>query len=125
MGRLSDDFQATVGELDGLTENTHGAVSSIRNAVIDLLEQAQFQDITRQQIEHAQNGLALCGQRMTDVEQDLTGDWMEPLDIESLDEVLETLRASYTMQSQHATHQAVVRGQPTALAHERPAIELF
>jgi methyl-accepting chemotaxis protein len=125
MGSLSEHFQSAVGELDGLTEKTHGAVSSIRDAVIVVLEHAQFQDTTRQQIEHAQNGLAMCGQRMTDVEQGLTGDWKEPLDIQSLDEVLETLRSSYTMQSQHLTHQAVVGGAPTAVAQERPAIELF
>jgi methyl-accepting chemotaxis protein len=125
MSRLSEDFQAAVGELDGLTENTHGAVTSIRDAVLDVLGHAQFQDTTRQQIEHAQNGLALCGQRMTDVEQGLSGDWMQPLDINSLDEVLETLRASYTMQSQHATHRAVVDGQTASVENERPAIELF
>lgn len=76
MGRLSGDFESAVGELDGLTQNTHGAVCSIRNAVIDVLGQAQFQDITRQQIEHVQNGLALCGERMGHVEQGLAGDWM-------------------------------------------------
>lgn len=125
MSRLSGDFEAAVGELDGLTQNTHGAVSSIRNAVIDVLGQAQFQDTTRQQIEHVQNGLALCGQRMSHVEQGLAGDWTEPLDIESLDEVVETLRASYTMQSQHTTHHAVAGGEPATVENERPAIELF
>lgn len=125
MSRLSGDFEAAVGELDGLTQNTHGAVSSIRNAVVDVLGQAQFQDTTRQQIEHVQNGLAMCGQRMSHVEQGLAGDWTEPLDIESLDEVLETLRASYTMQSQHTTHHAVAGGEPATVENERPAIELF
>lgn len=125
MSRLSGDFQAAVGELDGLTQNTHGAVSSIRNAVIDVLGQAQFQDTTRQQIEHVQNGLAMCGQRMSHVEQGLAGDWMVPLDIEPLDEVMETLRASYTMQSQHATHHAVAGGESATVESERPAIELF
>jgi len=50
---------------------------------------------------------------------------MEPLDIEPLDEVLETLRASYTMQSQHTTHHAVVGGESATIENERPAIELF
>lgn len=125
MSRLSGDFESAVGELDGLTQNTHGAVSSIRNAVIDVLGQAQFQDITRQQIEHVQNGLALCGQRMGHVEQGLAGDWMEPLDIQTLDDVQEALRASYTMESQHATHHAVAGGESATAESERPAIELF
>lgn len=125
MGRLSVDFESAVGELDGLSQNTHGAVNSIRNAVIDVLEQAQFQDITRQQIEHVQNALALCGERMGQVEQGLAGDWMAPLDIQTLDDVQEALRASYTMESQHAIHHAVAGGESANDGGERPAIELF
>lgn len=125
MSHLSGDFESAVGELDGLSQNTHGAVNSIRNAVIDVLEQAQFQDITRQQIEHVQTGLAMCGERMGQVEQSLAGDWMAPLDIPTLDEIQEVLRASYTMQSQHATHHAVAGGDAATDEHERPAIELF
>ena len=125
MTRLSGDFEATVGELDGLTKNTHGAVSSIRDAVIDVLGQTQFQDATRQQIEQVQSGLALCGQRMADVKQGLAGDLMKPLSIEPLDEILETLRESYTMQSQHTTHHLVVGGQSMKDSSDRPAIELF
>ena len=108
-----------------MTQNTHGAVSSIRNAVIDVLGQAQFQDTTRQQIEHVQDGLAMFGERVGHVEQGLAAWWTTPLDIAPLDEILETLRASYTMQSQHATHHAVVGGEFAAVENERPAIELF
>jgi methyl-accepting chemotaxis protein len=125
MGRLSEDFQAALGELDGLTQKTHEAVSSIRNSVVDVLGQAQFQDTTRQQIEQVQTGLSLCGDRMAYVEQGLAGDWTRPLDIEPLDEVMETLRASYTMQSQHATHHAVAGGGVVIDGNQRPAIELF
>jgi methyl-accepting chemotaxis protein len=125
MGRLSGDFQSAVGELDGLTQNTHGSVSSIRNAVIDVLGQAQFQDTTRQQIEHVQNGLALCGQRMSNAEQSLAGDLTESLNINPLDDVLEHLRASYTMRSQHTTHHAVAGGESATAKNDRPAIELF
>lgn len=125
MSRLSGDFQAAVGELDGVTQHTHAAVSSIRNAVIDVLGQAQFQDATRQQIEHVQSGLALCGHHMTEAGRGLTGDWTARMDIEPLDSVMETLRDSYTMQSQHATHSAAAGGGTTAVENERPAIELF
>ena len=125
MSRLSGDFATAVGELDGLTQNTHGAVSSIRDAVIDVLGQAQFQDTTRQQIEHVQSGLGMFGQRISHVEQGLAGDWTEPLDIEPLDEVLDSLRASHTMRSQHTAYHAVVGGESAPVENERPAIELF
>ena len=126
MSRLSGDFQSAVGELEGLSQSTHGAVSSIRSAVIDVLGQAQFQDTTRQQIEHVQNGLAMCGQHLMQAEQGLAGNWTAPMDIASMDDAIETLRANYTMQSQHATHHAVAGGQSAVSAgNDRPAIELF
>jgi hypothetical protein len=51
--------------------------------------------------------------------------WVDGLDIDPLDNVIETMQANYAMQSQHATHHAVV-GEPSAtLESERPAIELF
>lgn len=125
MNRLSGDFQSSVGELDGLSRNTHGAVSSIRIAVIDVLGQAQFQDITRQQIEHVQHGLVLCGERMTQAEQSLVGDRVARLDTRPLDDVMEALRKSYTMQSQHTTHRSVVTGETATAGNDRPAIELF
>lgn len=125
MSRLSGDYQVAVGELDGVTQHTRAAVSSIRNAILDVLGQAQFQDVTRQQIEHVQSGLAMCGQRMTDAQQGMTCDWAAPLDIAPMDGVIETLRVSYTMQSQHATHDVVAGGQASVVENERPSIELF
>ncbi|MGK5022039.1 methyl-accepting chemotaxis protein [Janthinobacterium sp. LB2P10] len=125
MSRLSDDFQASVSELDGVTRHTHVAVSSIRNAVIDVLGHTQFQDASRQQIEHVQSGLAMCGQCMSDAQQGVAGDWTVPLDIAPLYGVIETLRVSYTMQSQHTTHDAVAGGYAIAVNNERPSIELF
>jgi len=125
MNRLSEDFQSSVRELDGLSSNTHGAVNSIRIAVIDVLGQAQFQDITRQQIEHVQHGLALCGERMKEADQSLAGDRVALLDVQPLDDVLEELRKSYTMQSQHTTHTAVAGSQAASGGNDRPAIELF
>ena len=125
MSRLSGDFQAAVTELDDVTQHTHTAVSSIREAVIDVLGQAQFQDTTRQQIEHVQSALALCGERMTQVEQGLGGDWNAPMDIVPMDSVIDTLRFSYTMRSQQDTHDALSGVMLASAEDERPAIELF
>lgn len=125
MNRLSSDFQSSVSELNNLSGNTHGAVSSIRIAVIDVLGQAQFQDITRQQIEHVQNGLAMYGERMKQAEQSLADDREASMDVQPLDDVMETLRKSYTMQSQHTTHIAVTGSQSASAGNDLPAIELF
>jgi methyl-accepting chemotaxis protein len=108
-----------------MSSETQAAVDAIRTTVLEVMEHAQFQDITRQQMEQVQNGLALCGQRLRDVAQRLAGGRMELLDIPTLDEALEALRASYTMWSQHTTHHAVVGGKTADDGGSRPAIELF
>lgn len=125
MNSLSGDFQSAITELAALSENTHTAVGSIRMAVLDVLGQAQFQDTTRQQIEHVQHGLAQCGEHMSAVAPILQKEWTQPLDIQPLDAVVEAMRANYAMQSQHVTHAAVVGGSAAAVENERPAIELF
>lgn len=108
-----------------MSSETQAAVDAIRTTVLEVMGHAQFQDITRQQMEQVQNGLALCGQRLRDVAQRLAGGRIELLDIPTLDEALEALRASYTMWSQHTTHQAVVGGKTADDGGSRPAIELF
>jgi methyl-accepting chemotaxis protein len=125
MTSMAGDFESAVEELGALSKNTHTAVAVIRTAVLDVLGQAQFQDTARQQIEHVQKGLALCGQHMALVDERMDRPWVHDLDIDPLDEVIETMRANYAMQSQHATHSAVVGGQDAATDNDRPAIELF
>lgn len=125
MNSVSGDFQTSVGELNGLSLSTQEVVSSIRDAIIEVLKQVQFQDITSQQIEHVQSGLAMCSELIKTAEQGLAGGEVNALDINQLDGVMETLRKNYTMQSQHATHQNVVGGQPAMVENDRPAIEIF
>ena len=126
MGNLSENFQEAINELTSLSENTHTVVGAIRLSVVDALGQAQFQDSARQQIEHVQSGLTQCGEHMRLVSITLEKEWVNPLNIEPLDVVVEAMRANYTMQLQHATHAAVVGEAPAPTsANERPAIELF
>ena len=124
MNNMFIDFKSSVGEMDGLSHETHEAVSSIRDAVINVLEKAMFQDITRQQIEHVMRGLAMCGERMVHAEQYLAGKQAH-LGDKPLDDIIDGLLASYVMQSQRVTHNAVVTGQSVSGGNERPAIELF
>jgi methyl-accepting chemotaxis protein len=125
MERLSADFEATLGELDSVSANTLGVVGAIRAVIPDVLDHAQFQDITRQQIEQVQFGLTLYGDRVAQTVQALDGDWQRPLDIPSLEADVQALSSSYTMASQHATHRAVTGQAAAAHEAERPAIELF
>lgn len=125
MTSMSGDFKTAVGELHSVSQHTYGAVHSIHSAVLDVLEHAQFQDITRQQIEQVQNGLSLCDQRMVLVVQRLDGTLSEPLDIHDLTDDLRAFRASYTMQAQLTTHHSVISCESDNDVGDRPAIELF
>jgi methyl-accepting chemotaxis protein len=125
LSRVSTDFEAMLGELDGVSANTLGVVGAIRAVIPDVLDHAQFQDITRQQIEQVQFGLTLYGDRVAQTVQALDGDWQRPLDIPSLEADVQALSSSYTMASQHATHRAVTGQAAAAHEAERPAIELF
>ena len=124
MNKMFADFRSSVGEMDGLSHETHEAVSTIRDAVINVLEKAMFQDITRQQIEHVMRGLAMCGERMVHAEQYLAGKQAH-LGDKPLDDIIQGLLESYVMQSQRTTHNAVVTGNASNDGNERPAIELF
>ena len=111
--------------MKNMSSETQVSVDAIRTSVIDVFEHTQFQDITRQQIEQVQNGLTLCGQSIEAVAQLLASNRVEPLELPNFTEVEESLRASYTMQAQHATHNAVVGGKSNEQGGNRPAIELF
>jgi methyl-accepting chemotaxis protein len=123
--QLSEDFQGTISELDAMTRNTYASVSSIKETIVGVLGEAQFQDTTRQQIEQVQNGLSMWNERICEVEQRLGIDVDQPLDIEPLAQMLEKLSSSYTMASQVDAHAAMVGSQKASEADARPAIELF
>src|SRR5690606_5409743 len=82
--QLSEDFHGTISELDAMTRNTYASVSSIKETIVGVLGEAQFQDTTRQQIEQVQNGLSMWNDRICEVEQRLGIDVDQPLDIEPL-----------------------------------------
>jgi methyl-accepting chemotaxis protein len=123
--QLSDDFQGTIIELDAMTRNTYASVSSIKETIVGVLGQAQFQDTVRQQIEQVQNGLSMWDERICEVEQSLGVDLARPLDIEPLTVMMEKLSSSYTMASQLDAHLATVGGDEVVEEAAGPAIELF
>jgi len=122
--QLSSNFDVAVNELHGLSGGTHAAVHSIRRAVVDVLGHAQFQDITRQQIEQVKRGLELCGERISVAADKVTDPSVVPEDVPALDDVFDTLRDGYTMQAQREAHRAATGEAPTR-EPERGAIELF
>lgn len=120
---ISEDFKKAVGALDNLSNGTNDAVAFVRSAVLDVLGESQFQDVSRQQLEHVQHGLTLCEERFRVLSQAVGGEIDHPL--LDLHDVIETLKDNYTMKTQSDTHQTIVTGEAPPSSDERPSIELF
>lgn len=121
--KISNDFRHAVATLDNLSDGTSDAVQFVRGSVIQVLEDAQFQDIARQQIEQVQNGLNLCEERFRNLSLAVNGESDHPLT--DLLDVIESLKASYTMKEQADTHQTLVTGEDDNKDDDRPPLELF
>jgi chemotaxis regulatin CheY-phosphate phosphatase CheZ len=123
--QLSSDFASSVRELDGFVKTTHDATRTVLDAIVSILGDSQFQDITRQQIDQVKNGLRLCGEHFRRVAEHLDDDWSTPLDVESMVETTAALQAGYTMSAQRMTHQRVVGGSVETDTAGVARIELF
>ncbi len=129
MVALSDNFQTTITDLEKLSKFTRGTIDAIRGDVLNVLESAQSQDITRQQIEQVQRGLTDCSDRIASTIETL-GDHIDsqPLELVPLDDITESLSGGYTMDIQRETHYTELNGEDAGDKigeNDRPAIELF
>jgi len=122
--RLSQDFSATVELLKNFAVTTQTNVNEIQSAIVDVMAIAQFQDITRQQIEQVQKGLSLTDAHLHGVVGALQSGSV-PDDIASLDRIAAELSQSYTMMTQRKVHQVVLAGKDEEQEPVRPDIELF
>lgn len=126
MTQMSLQFQAAVFGLDRLSKDSHEAVQTIFDAILKAQEMAQFQDISRQQIELVQQGLDLCGERMGGAAVFLSGSGADRAPaIAPLDDVLQTLESRYSMHSQQSIHDRVVFDKSNGEGRKEPIVELF
>jgi len=123
--KLSQDFFTTVEILKSFALATQSNVNGIQNSIVDVMGFAQFQDITRQQIEQVDRGLALAGQHFQGAADALEGSGTVPLVIVPLDGIAEQMDKNYTMMRQKDTHQEVLYGKLGKKAEAGPDIELF
>lgn len=120
--RLSQDFHTSVEVFNRFAQETHDAVGEMRTSILEALTNAQYQDITRQQLEQVRKGLVQMTDSLRSAGTSLTED--HPVHITSMDQIAEDLERTYTMLVQRRTHQKAL-DQPEAAADERPPIELF
>jgi len=120
-GRMNTDFSEVGGYLSDVTTQTRSAMQNVYDDIVSALGHMQFQDVSRQQIEHVTDTLETLGTHFAEVSGALSTR-VDP-DWRPLAEHIEAFRARHVMNAQRVTHdQAVGR---VAMMEERPAIELF
>lgn len=100
--------------------------NAIRDGLGDALGLIQFQDVLRQRVGHVQQALGSLNERMATLGEQLVSAEARAHITPEVGALIESLRASYVMDSQRRTH-ATVTGATAGAATgaERPKIELF
>ena len=119
MSYMSANFQTAVSELDGLSHNTYDRVNMILSAVVQLLGNVQFQDITSQQIGAVHRLLDLSCRYIQEVGQQLN-DCNPELKALELQLIIEALRL---LQQENSTKQQDLFTRPVTAATN--SIEFF
>ncbi len=118
---MNNTFKEISEYLSENTENTRSAMQRIYDDIVVALGHIQFQDISRQQIEHVAHALDTLEGYFAGVESALraSAEHLPP----SLAEEIDGLRKHHVMQSQRAAHDKITGKRQEA--DSRPAIELF
>ena len=126
--RIAEEAKSMNGTFKEITEylsentgNTRSAMQRIYDDVVVVLGQIQFQDISRQQIEHVAHALDTLETYFADVASALRTHAEH--DLPSLTEKIDGLRTHHVMRSQRVAHDKVAG--TLREADSRPAIELF
>jgi methyl-accepting chemotaxis protein len=114
-----DDFASRV---DGAAHDLVLNSGTVHGLTTNMMAELQFQDITRQMIEHVVGTLDDLGGQFTAVSGVLAGG-QDAGAMAELEASMERIRSGYVMARQHQTHAEVTGAQFDS--HGAPAIELF
>ncbi len=121
-----DHFRELASHVIHFTQSMDQGAAEVDRQVMATLSELQFQDMTRQQMEHVSAALGTLDAFMADLKLQLEHALVQPLKVERLTEQLDRLFADYAMDSQRQVHQAVVGGSAsTTKGNTAPKIELF
>jgi len=129
---VADEQREMVTRLDVSTERVRSAVhelathsASVHDLTTSMTAGMQFQDITRQSVEHVVDALGHLGEQFGLFVSVLTGNG-DASRLAELGDTMERLRENYVSHQQRAVHSAVsAGGAVTAVEDTEPAIELF
>jgi methyl-accepting chemotaxis protein len=109
--------------LSGITDRGIGASEAIFADVLGMLDEMQFQDISRQQIEQVQNTLTKVDGYCSELAGHLDKQGISEINLLPLEDIIESIRGSYVMKSQRTVHQGVLGD--VATEADAPKFELF
>jgi methyl-accepting chemotaxis protein len=111
-------------QLDRVIEEVKSGHQDIVDRLGDALAQLQAQDVMRQRVEHAQDGLIELNAHLQNIADQLHDKPWDPDGIATVKQRMQAQAEGYVMDSQRITHQQVM-GSGVAAHHDLPKVELF
>ena len=121
---MQQRFSAASQSLMEIIESVKTGHQDIVTGLSEALGQIQFQDVIRQRVEQVQKAQQELNEHLQCMADQLVDKPWDPQSMVTLRQRLEQQVASYVMQSQRETHQAVT-GTTSTKTNDRPNIELF
>ncbi len=127
---VADEFAALTRRLTEVMETQHATIQDVHrhgrevaSRVVGLLAHLQFQDVTRQQVEHVVTALVEFDRHNSELQRYLLG--AQPPDaLPQIQHVLDQMYGTYVMELQRSSHSAAIIDDAGA-APAAPLIELF
>ncbi len=124
------DFHRLANYVIEFTKSLDHGSAEVHQLVMSMLGELQFQDITRQQMEHVTSSLVCLDEHMQALARQLPDALVTPIALAPVTQELERLFADYAMESQRETHRAMTGAAAGGKgAHQQeesaPRIELF
>ena len=123
---LGDDYDKLTRQSKETLEAVSQTGSRLSDAFIDALAGIQFQDVTRQQVEHVQGALERVKAHIACMEERLRNPRTGALEDANMLSELESMFSSYVMEQQRESHRGALGGghAPSSGGNE-PRVELF
>ncbi|NNM51538.1 MAG: hypothetical protein HKM02_04835, partial [Pseudomonadales bacterium] len=134
---IADQLQATGQDFHRLanyviefTKSLDHGSTEVHRLVMSMLGELQFQDITRQQMEHVTSSLTCLDEHLQTLAGQLPDALVKPIALENVTKQLDRLFEGYAMESQRETHRAMAGDALGGSANQKQAggskrIELF
>ena len=125
LSQLGQDYEALMQHETGVLTQVKESSTQLATMFMDAQASVQFQDVTRQQIEHVMQALTQLDEHADMLAYRLRAYEETAATYTPIAEHLNSLYGSYVMESQRASHQTSLNRGPTAPAPVESRIELF